>query len=121
MPCFVPKTPRKQRTYVFHDTPLKNRFVGAVQHLHSTQAEVVSKDIEAVGAEYDLPPSTARDIWRKFVVTGSTHSLRGLTPRRKLSFGNELELITVALETRFMTLAVLGRQIDPPVSDRKIY
>jgi hypothetical protein len=81
----------------------------------------VSKNIEAVGREYNLPPSTARDIWRKFVKTGMTHTQRGLAPRRKLSFGITLELIAVALASRFMTLAELGQQIDPPVSDRNVY
>jgi hypothetical protein len=106
---------------MFHDSPLKNRFVGAVQHLYITKEKVASKDIETVGIPYGLAPTTARRLWRKFVETGSTHTRRGLAPRRKLSFGNELELIAVALEDRFMTLAELGRQIEPPVSDRLVH
>jgi transposase-like protein len=49
-----------------HDSPKKNRFIGAVQ---------AGKTVAAAAREHNIPQHTASDIWHKFRRTGSTHNL----------------------------------------------
>jgi hypothetical protein len=78
-------------------------------------------DIEELGAQYELPPSTARGIWKKWQQTGSTHTQRGPASRRKVSFGSELEIVALALESRSLSLTQIGRQLNPPVLRQTVH
>src|ERR1700721_1991277 len=49
-----------------HDSPKKNRFIGAVQ---------AGKTVAEAACEHNIPQHTASDIWHKFRCTGSTHNL----------------------------------------------
>jgi transposase len=117
MPRYIcPQTPKKPRSYTFHDSPKKNRFIGAVQAQQKPYEEVPAKVVESVGARYDIPPSSARRIWKKFNETGSTHTLRQMPGPRKLTNEVKSEIIAVARADRWMPLDELGRQVDPPLS-----
>jgi hypothetical protein len=53
-------------THSQHDSPMKNRFIGAVQ---------AGLTITAAAKENDIPRHTASDIWHKYQTTGLTHNL----------------------------------------------
>jgi len=50
---------------IYHDSPKKNCFIGAVQ---------AGQTIIQAAASFGIPQSTASDLWHKFQQTGSTHS-----------------------------------------------
>jgi hypothetical protein len=124
MPRFVPKhppsTPFRERVYTRHDSPKKNRFIGAVQAL-KMQAELAgkqlpSKEVERVGLLYQIPPSTARRLWSKFHTTRSTHSLWTPPAPRKTTEDSEDTICEAARADPWMVLDELGRQVQPPIT-----
>jgi hypothetical protein len=53
-------------THICHNSPKKNRFIGAIQ---------AGIPITKAAELHHIPKQTASDIWLKFKKTGSTHAL----------------------------------------------
>ena len=90
-----------------HDSPKKNRFIGAVQ---------AGKTVVAAAREHNILQHTASDIWHKFQYIGSTHNLprsghpKVITPRMSQNIIYEVK------KSRRKPLAEVGQAMIPSVS-----
>ena len=95
------------RQYTVHDFPKKNRFIGASQ---------AGQSITAAAKAFDIPPSTAYDLVRKFKATGTTHAWPctgrpcKVTPRVTQNF------VCTVVNSRRMPLQDIGNSISPQLS-----
>ena len=93
------------------DSPRKNRFVGAVQSGVS-QAKAARQE--------NIPPSTASDIWKNYVATGTPH----YTPRPgrppALSDQGKRSIVRNAVKARRAPLRDLAIQAAENVSEETI-
>ena len=53
-------------THVQHDTPTKNRFIGAME---------ATGKLHEYAAQYGIKPSTVLNLWTKYKNTGTTKNL----------------------------------------------
>lgn len=90
-----------------HDTPKKNRLVGAIQ---------AGKTICQASEMTDIPLGTAKKIWRKFCHTGSTHRRHGSGRPSKVTKNMKRKLIRTVQKNRRMPFDEVGNQIEPHLS-----
>ena len=90
-----------------HDSPRKNRFIGAVR---------AGQSILKAAKENEIPYSTARAINKKFDLTGSTHRRAGSGRPSKLDARGKRTLIKEAKKNRRKPLSEVGMDVVPQVS-----
>ena len=90
-----------------HDSPKKNRFIGAVE---------AGKSIRAAASTYGIPPATAQDIWRKFQETGTTHMRPGRYRPAKITNRLKRSVIHEARANRRLSLGLVGKLVTPHIS-----
>ncbi|GLB43950.1 putative encoded by [Lyophyllum shimeji] len=93
--------------YVIHDTPTKNRFIGAVE---------AGLNIPSAAALIGLPASTAYKIAAKYKATGSTSNRRRSGRPKKLSEAGKRLLTRTAVKERRMPLGELANTLQLNVS-----
>jgi len=92
---------------VQHDSPKKNRLIGAIQ-----AGKTVSEAAEMVA----IPTSTARDIWRKYKTTGSTKNQPRSGRPVKVTARTERMLMRHAQNNRRKPFRELANELDLNVS-----
>ena len=92
---------------IYHDSPKKNRFIGCV---------LAGNTVEAAGKQYNIPQSTASDIWRKFQQTGSTHNRPRSGRPAKITSRTTRAVIREAKKHRRENLSAIGKMVTPSIS-----
>lgn len=90
-----------------HNSPKKNRFIGAVE---------AGKTLRAAADHYGIPVATAHDIWRKFCETGSTHTRACSGRPPKITNRMKRIIIREAKANRQKPLDQVGRMVTPYIS-----
>lgn len=90
-----------------HDSPRKNRFIGALQ---------AGSTISKAAKENDIPYATAHGIAKKFRATGSTHRRSGSGRPPKTTARVKRALRKEAKQARRAPLHEIGRHVSPRVS-----
>ncbi|KAJ3527972.1 hypothetical protein NMY22_g9584 [Coprinellus aureogranulatus] len=94
---------------VEHDTPKKNRFVGAVQ---------TGTSVPQAAKLYGIGRSTGYEIWNKFQETGSTSNRPRSGRPRKVTSRNERHIINEIKANRRKPFKVIARENPADISDR---
>lgn len=92
---------------IHHNSPKKNRFIGCV---------LAGNTVEAAGKQYNIPQSTASDIWRKFQQTGSTHNRPRSGRPAKITSRTTHAVIREAKKHRHENLSAIGKMVTPSIS-----
>ena len=103
--------PPDRYSYTRHDSPKKNRFIGAVSAGLSI-AEAANKE--------NIPISTAYHIWNKYKTTSSTHSLPRSGRPPKITERTERQVVREAVRNRREPLASVGQHVKPKISDQAV-
>jgi transposase len=94
-------------TRTYHDSPKKNRFIGSI---------LAGNTITDAGKDFDIPQSTASDIWRKYQQTGSTHSRPRSGRPPKITSRVTRTIIREAKKNRRANLSEIGKTVMPNIS-----
>lgn len=94
-------------TYVHHDSPKKNRLIGAIQ---------AGLSIRQAASNLGIPDSTASDLWRKFQQTGTTHTRPRSGRPSKITNRARRSVIREARANRQKPLDEIGRLVSPVLS-----
>ena len=89
-----------------HDSPKKNRFIGAV---------LAGKTVKAAGEDKGIPQSTANDIWHKYRKTGSTHCRPRSGQPTKIAPRIICSVIREAKQNRRTPLSEIGKCVMPNI------
>ena len=100
-------SPRPNTHMPFHDSPKKNRFIGAI---FSGVPKGQAAD------QNGILRSTAQRLWRKFVKTGSTHALPRSGQPRKLTTRDTCHIIQESKKHRRAPLRELGNSAGTEAS-----
>jgi transposase len=90
-----------------HDSPRKNRFIGAVQS---------GLSITKAAADNNISRTAGSDIWHKFLETGSTHNLPCSGRPTKVTPRMTRSLVQKAKKNRRKPLPALGKEMTPTLS-----
>jgi transposase len=93
--------------YVSHDSPKKNRFIGAIP---------AGKSIVEAANDFDIPKQTASDLWHKFQQTGSTHARPRSGCPPKITNHIKRSVIREAKMNRQKPLDAIGKLVIPSIS-----
>ena len=94
-------------TCILHDSPKKNRFIGAVQG---------GNPVPIAAASFRIPRSTSYKLWNKYKTTGSTHALPRsgrppvVTPHLKRRVAHEIR------KDRKAHFREIGQLVKPTIS-----
>ena len=105
-------TPRPSR--VQHDSPRKNRLIGAC---------IMGIPVAAAAEEENIPRSTAYNIWNKYLETGTTHyEPRSGRPPKMSEHGKRYAVreVTKSSDCRRQPLREVGNRLEPPVCERTL-
>lgn len=97
-----------------HSAAKKDQLVGAI---------LAGKKIAQAARMFNMPWTTAHDIWKKYRESGNTENRhRSGRPRKTTSRDREkiVEQTTGSAEHRRRTLADVGNQLSPPVCDATV-
>lgn len=98
----------KKNTYTIHDTPKKNRLIGAI---------LGGKSVAEASAMFGIPAPTAYTIRRKYLETGSTSNKSKSGRPSKVNDRGKRAILRTAIKSRRMPLNevanVLGLDISP--------
>lgn len=93
--------------YTHHDSPKKNRFIGAVE---------AGTSIRQAAFDNKIPDSTANDLWRKYQQSGSTHTRPRSGRPRKITNRVRRAVICEAKANGQKPLDVIGKLVTPAIS-----
>ncbi|GLB45817.1 putative DDE superfamily endonuclease [Lyophyllum shimeji] len=96
-----------QRPYTLHDTPTKNRFIGALQ---------TGSKVSQAARHFGLPRSTAYRIAKRFEKTGMVSTRKRTGRPKKLSEGDKRLLIRTARKERRVPFRELANSLQLQVS-----
>jgi hypothetical protein len=94
-------------SHIYHDSPKKNRFIGAMQ---------AGQSLTEATNNFDIPKQTASDLWKKFQKTGLTHILDLDIPQKSvLARNKQLSMRQEPIaESLFMKLENSSHPTFPP-------
>jgi Transposase len=92
---------------IHHDSPKKNWFIGCV---------LASNTVKAAGEQYNIPQSTASDIWCKFQQTGLTHNCPKSGCLAKITSWTTHAIIHEAKKHCHKNLSAIGKMVTPSIS-----
>jgi hypothetical protein len=98
-------------TRTHHDSPKKNRFIGAV---------LAGQTVQATGKENRIPQSTANDIWHKYQKTGSMHCRHRCGQPRKITPRIRRAVVREAKRNRRLPLFEIGKRVTPNISTTSV-
>jgi transposase len=93
-------------TRTHHDSPKKNRFIGAVQ---------AGQPLTKAAKELGIPKQTASDIWQKFNKMGSTHARPRSRCPPKITNRIKRAVIRDAKSNRRKPLDQIGNSMEPRI------
>ena len=105
--CYEPILDIVIMARIHHDSPKKNQFIGCV---------LASNTVEAAGKQYNIPQSTASDIWRKFQQTGSTHNHPRSGCPAKITSQTTCAVICKAKKHHHENFSAIGKMVTPSIS-----
>lgn len=91
-----------------HDSPKKNRLVGAIK---------AGMSITEAARLTGIPCQTASDIWHKYIKTGTTHNRPRSGRPHKVTDHMKALVVRRAVKERRVTFAEIGNQVDPKISE----
>lgn len=97
--------------HTFHASPKKNRFIGAVQ---------AGMTVSEAAQTYQLPKSTAYDLWKKYQSTGSTHSLPKSGRPKKVTDRTHRYIIHDTKKNRRKPFKAIGLSLTPVLSESTV-
>lgn len=94
-----------------HDSPKKNRLIGAI---------LGGKNIAQSARLVDIPYNTALDIWKKYKNTGSTCNLPCSGRPKKVTDHTKRQIVRAATKERRKPFIEIGNQVEPRVSEATV-
>jgi transposase len=94
-------------SHIYHDSPKKNRFIGAIQ---------AGQSLTEAANNFNIPKQTASDLWKKFQKTGSTHARPRSGRPSKISARMKRTIVREARANRRKPLHEIGKFVTPNIS-----
>jgi transposase len=99
-------------SHIYHDSPKKNRFIGAIQ---------AGQSLTEAANNFNIPKQTASDLWKKFQKTGSTHAHPRSGRPSKISARMKRTIVREARANRRKPLHKIGKFVTPNISASSVW